>query len=973
MIGERRIGTLRDLAAALAEAPTEQRVLDAAVRVLDANRRDLPFALIYLFDESSHGVVTPRLAAQAGIDRRHSAAAEDAWPSHAILAQRDLLVVDELARRFGDMPTGAWDDPPVHAVVVPITQQGQDRPGGFLVAGLNPYRPFDAAYAGFVKLFAGQIAASIGNARAYEAERRRAEALAEIDRAKTQFFSNVSHEFRTPLTLMLGPAEEQLSDPTTPARARERVAVIHRNAMRLLKLVNTLLDFSRIEADRMTAVFEQTDLGALTTDLAGSFRSVIESAGLRLRVETRGLDRPVSVDRDMWEKIVLNLLSNAFKHTFDGEIDVVLRPAGKDDVELIVRDTGIGVAADELPRLFERFHRVPNARSRTHEGTGIGLALVQELVRLHGGSITVTSEEGKGTAFTVRIPMRHASTVSADQTGEHRAATRQTARAAYTSEAARWLPSDADDDSLIVDDLPTDSVAIESSPTRPATILLVDDNADMREYAARLLRTRGWTVVTAADGAEALELARREPPDLVLSDVMMPRLDGFGLLHALRSEESTRTAPVILLSARAGEESRVEGLDAGADDYLVKPFSAQELLARVASHLALARARAEASAAVQAAKDLLTGVLEQAPVAVSVVRGPNHVIELMNPFYRELVGNREMAGMPFAQAFPESSEQGIIAVLDGVYRTGKPFVGQGMPVAFDRHGDGVVVPGVFNFTSHPFIVDGKIDGVITVVTEITEEVKARRIAEAARKEAEAANRAKSEFLAAMSHELRTPLNAIGGYVQLLEMEIHGPITDAQRAALERVQRSEQHLLSLITDVLNFAKIEAGRIEYDLRPIDLAEIVAGSVALVEPQLATRGLRGLVSIPSGVTVLADAEKLRQILLNLLSNAVKFSHTGGSVIIEAQPSSMTQDGDAFVHLNVTDTGVGIPETKYEAIFDPFVQVHRDLRNPTEGTGLGLAISRDLARGMGGDLRVRSTEGVGSTFTLLLRRSAS
>jgi len=308
-----------------------------------------------------------------------------------------------------------------------------------------------------------------------------------------------------------------------------------------------------------------------------------------------------------------------------------------------------------------------------------------------------------------------------------------------------------------------------------------------------------------------------------------------------------------------------------------------------------------------------------------------------------------------------------------VLRTGKPFVGQGMSIAFDRHGDGVTTPGVFNFTSHPFIVDGNVDGVITVVTEITEEVKARQVAEAARKEAEAANRAKSEFLAAMSHELRTPLNAIGGYVQLLEMEIHGPITDAQRGALERVQRSEQHLLSLITDVLNFAKIEAGRIEYDVRELDLAEIVAGSVSLVEPQLSARGLRTFVSVPPGVKVLADAEKLHQILLNLLSNAVKFSHAGGSLVIEARPPATTRDGDAFVHLDVTDDGVGIPHNKHQAIFDPFVQVHRDLRNPTEGTGLGLAISRDLARGMGGDLRVRSVEGSGSTFTLLLRRPTS
>src|SRR4051812_7447055 len=298
VIGERRLALLRDLAAGLADTATEARVLQGTVRALEGNRFDLPFALIYLFDDVDRGGGVPRLAARVGIDEQHPAAAADAWPSDEILAQRDSVLVEDLARRFGSLPTGAWNDPPERAVVVPIARQNQDSPAGYLVAGINPYRPFDNDYAGFMKLVAGQIAASLGRARAYEDERRRAEALAEIDRAKTQFFSNVSHEFRTPLTLMLGPAEEALADPATPSPSRERVEVIHRNAVRLLKLVNTLLDFSRIEADRMTAVFEPTDLTALTTDLAGSFRSVVETAGLRLTVDCSPLGEPVAVDRD---------------------------------------------------------------------------------------------------------------------------------------------------------------------------------------------------------------------------------------------------------------------------------------------------------------------------------------------------------------------------------------------------------------------------------------------------------------------------------------------------------------------------------------------------------------------------------------------------------------------------------------------------------------------------------------------------
>jgi PAS domain S-box-containing protein len=244
------------------------------------------------------------------------------------------------------------------------------------------------------------------NQRALEVERRRVEALAEIDRAKTQFFANISHEFRTPLTLMLGPLEDMKRDAAdavalTPHYAQ--VDLVHRNGLRLLKLVNTLLDFSRIEAGRVQALYEPTDLAQLTADIASEFRSAIEKAGLRLVVNAPAPAEPAYVDREMWEKIVLNLLSNAFKFTFEGTIEVSLRQkSGK--FQLAITDTGTGIPPDELPRLFERFHRVEGAKGRTYEGSGIGLALVQELARLHGGIVTVESEYGKGSTFRVSIP-----------------------------------------------------------------------------------------------------------------------------------------------------------------------------------------------------------------------------------------------------------------------------------------------------------------------------------------------------------------------------------------------------------------------------------------------------------------------------------------------------------------------------------------------------------------------------------------
>src|SRR5262249_16832676 len=269
----------------------------------------------------------------------------------------------DLAARFGPLPGGPWPESSEAALILPIAAPGQAHPTGLLVAGLSPRRVVDVDYRSFFDLVAGHLATAIANARAYEEARKRAEALAEIDRANPAFFSNVSHEFRTPLTLMLGPLEDTLAEDSLPPGAQERLAVAHRNSLRLLKLVNTLLDFSRIEAGRIQAVYEPVDLAALTADLASVFRSTIERAGMSLIIDCPPLSRQTYVDREMWEKIVLNLISNAFKFTFEGQIEVSLKPAGE-SAELTVRDTGVGIAAKDLPQLFERFHRVADARGR---------------------------------------------------------------------------------------------------------------------------------------------------------------------------------------------------------------------------------------------------------------------------------------------------------------------------------------------------------------------------------------------------------------------------------------------------------------------------------------------------------------------------------------------------------------------------------------------------------------------------------
>ncbi|MEP0918733.1 ATP-binding protein [Leptolyngbya sp. DQ-M1] len=587
VLGERRLRLQRDLAARAGETRSVDATCQDILATIAECPLDVPFALIYLRDSNDQ---TLKLCGSVGMNGNPAIVPTTVLLSEALVETADrwslakamagqTAIVSELDRDI-TIAGGPWNESVSQAIALPIPSSNVAAPLGVLICGISPNRGLDEGYQSFYELLAGQVSVSIRNAQAYEEERRRAEMLAELDRAKTVFFSNVSHEFRTPLTLMLNPLEDLLQSDQLPAAEREQIAVAHRNSQRLLKLVNTLLDFSRIEAGRIQAVYEPTDLASLTADLASVFRSAIEKAGMQLVVNCLPLPEPVYVDRERWEKIVLNLLSNAFKFTFEGQISVSLRPVDA-AVELVVQDTGTGIPAHELPRLFERFHRVAGARGRSYEGSGIGLSLVQELVKLHGGTVTASSVEKEGSTFVVRLPIGCAHLPSEQIQSARTQASTATGAAAYVEEALEWVVERSEDSAAL-------------PPRASARILLADDNADMRHYLQRLLKEH-YEVEAVADGQAALEAARAQLPDLVLTDVMMPKLDGFELLRQLRADSQTREIPILLLSARAGEEAAVEGLEAGADDYLVKPFSARELLARVATNLELGRSRQVAS------------------------------------------------------------------------------------------------------------------------------------------------------------------------------------------------------------------------------------------------------------------------------------------------------------------------------------------------------------------------------------------
>jgi len=616
VVSERRLRTLRELAGRSSLAQTVDKAYASMAEALAENPYDIPFAAFYQVApdrQQAHLVTTVGITpGSRASPQLISLTSPDDSPISAAARKLSVQTLSKL-EDLGDLPLGPWGDPPSAVIIHPVCNPGQGNAESVLVAGVSARRHLDDSYFAFFELVAKQIGTALAAARTYEEEKQRAEALAELDRAKTTFFSNVSHEFRTPLTLMLGPLEEALAAPQLPPQIAEYLAMAFRNGLRLQKLVNTLLDFSRIEAGRMQASYRKTDLVGFTADLASQFRSLMEQAGLQFAVVCEPLMEPAWIDPEMWEKVVLNLLSNAFKYTLQGSVSVSMREQAGQAL-LCVRDTGIGIANRELPHLFERFHRVEGSRGRTQEGSGIGLALVAELVKMHGGSVSVESSPGEGTTFTVAIPLGTAhlpaDRLALDSTLPSSAASAR----AYVDEAKRWLPAGHD----AAPPEPAFIAAVSTPPNAApeGVILLADDNADMRDYVKRLLENN-YQVLTASNGQEAIERALANPPDLVLADVMMPELDGFQLLAALRANSSTRHIPVVLLSARAGEEARSEGMDAGADDYLIKPFSARELLARTGAHLRLSRLRKEAEVResalrteAEAARDQALNVLE---------------------------------------------------------------------------------------------------------------------------------------------------------------------------------------------------------------------------------------------------------------------------------------------------------------------------------------------------------------------------
>jgi PAS domain S-box-containing protein len=1017
VLSDRRTRLLQEIASHTSTAKTIAEACKLAITTIQSAAKDIPFSLLYVLnadgryaqlcdgtEAASDSPFSPEVIDLTRPDTN------DLWGIAHVLRTGQPRLIEQLVQQVGNIPGSPWPEMPQEAVVLPIVASSQSQVIGALVAVASPRRRLDDRYRDFLNQVAAQIAMALVNARSYQAERRRAEELAELDRAKTTFFSNVSHEFRTPLTLMLSPLEDlmqQQGDRLQPTQ-RDQLQMVHRNGLRLQKLVNTLLDFSRMEAGRMQACYEPTDLAAFTADLASTFRSLIEQAGLTFAIECSPLPEPVYVDHNLWEKIVLNLLSNAFKFTFAGDIAVRLRHAPSDNgmaaaAVLEIQDTGVGIPAADLPRLFERFHRVNGMQSRSYEGSGIGLALVQELVKLHGGTIQVTSQVNQGSTFTITLPLGAAHLpVDQGQTHCHLPSAPLNAPA-YLSEAERWLaPAQPNSETNreaastpaleeLFDARPAaHSNAPEASPMLPALnaqVLLVDDNADMRDYLQRLLSPY-WQVATAIDGLEALEAIAQRRPDLIVSDVMMPRLDGFELLQRLRANPQTKEIPVILLSARAGEEARIEGLAAGADDYLIKPFSARELLARVETTLKLAQLRRETETALRQSEEQLRIANQRFELATTAVSCLIYDWDMERGIVERTDGLTQLLGYSLAEVEPSVDwwqQQIHPEDLPHLLKAGKADLITRDRLHYEyrvRHKDGRYI----YVLDQGIIVTRNAAGYPTRLVGSTIDITERKQAEAERErllasekniraQAETANRIKDEFLAVLSHELRSPLNPILGWTKLLQT---GNLdADKTQQALDTIERNAKLQSELIEDLLDVSRILRGKLRLNVGAVNLMTVVQGAIETVRLSAETKGI-GLITPAASdsppLQVLGDSTRLQQVVWNLLSNAIKFTPAGGKVQVELEAIAVAPaPHPTHAQITVRDTGKGMHPDFVPYVFDYFRQEDGATTRKFGGLGLGLAIVRHLVELHGGSVNAESLgENQGATFRVQLPLAA-
>ncbi|GAA6012808.1 hypothetical protein JCM10207_005367 [Rhodosporidiobolus poonsookiae] len=966
-------------------------------------------------------------------------ASSTVWPLVEALTTRKPVFISDVGQRAHGFLQRGWPDDVRRAVVVPIMTEGSTFPKALKIIGLNPRRPFNEVYGTFLSLITRGMSTGLLSIDVAEEQAKKSQELTELNDARTVFFSNISHELRTPLTLILGPLEDvlQSKEATLPDADRDKLGVVQRNAHRLLNMVNTLLDFSRLESGQMDAVYRPTLLGPRVAELASLFRAAVERGGIDFVVDIAddrwAEKKPFYLSAEMLEKIVFNILGNSYKYTLTGRIDVRVTFTPTEGV-LAFQDSGVGIKDEDLSVIFDRFHRIDSS-ARSFEGTGIGLSLVLELVKALGGTIDVESELGTGSTFTVRLPR------GSDHLPQDRIEDEPFEMVALPPRAAQSMAIINDASAWRVESRPAQESKGTATPTArrasdaeplPAvfnlghetTCLVVDDNAQLRSFIASTL-SKTFTVVEKKDGQEALDYALANPVQIVITDIAMPVMNGRELLTKLRQNASTSLIPVIFLSAAAGAEARVDALLAGADDYLVKPFQARELLARVNVHLQLGQMRMELERRVlERTAELVESekqfrVLSEQHQTLALVSPvgifqttPDGEMVFVNPQFMAITGHPEDV--------PHSQWRGDIdpADLPRVEKLWGAAISDWRPdkgvTTFDyRYKNGKYAQ--LEIRSY----DGGFIGSITDVSH-QKEVEAFHIreVESRAQEAEENRRNTEMFLDVSSHELRNPLSGVWQNAEVVGASLDrfldfledlragkaaepAVIEEMHEEMLENVDAVESimlcasHQQRIADDILNVSKLNMGLLSIQVAPFDLAAAVREVVKTFDAQSQQQHIKlGVANGPSFEAlavdwIVADSGRVKQVLINFLANAMRyatdserkeitvrldaFDHAppaSGKRIASPDQSFEPPPECIWVRVAVEDSGKGLSPEQLDTLFARFAQANPKT-DQYGGAGLGLFVSRSLVELHRGFIEVDSALGKGSTFSFTIPAS--
>ncbi|KAL1410450.1 hypothetical protein Q8F55_004461 [Vanrija albida] len=1073
VVAERQLRTTQLLVGELSGVRTTKDFYRTVTKCFDSNPRDAPFAICYsvkpvTFEDEQYGdsrrvrlslpVVPVELSLEStiGVPDAHPAApakhklsvqsrlgsfstdsrdstmatvtldADGWWPIAQALSTRQTIVVTDFAQLIQGFPMREWPEKSQHAVVIPLLNDTSDAvPSGVIVLGLNPRRRITDQYTNWIQALRHSLSATLMSVQSAEEEQARVREKAKLERAKTLLVQSAAHEFRTPLTLIAAPLDELLRSQLRPAQ-RRLVKLADRNKRILQRLVDSLLDFSRIETGLISARFVRGDLGKFVHDIADIFKPTVQRAALAFVVEVEESPEPVAFDPTLIETVLSTFMSQALQYTQRGSVTLRLEYQTIADARwasISVIDTGSGVPPCLVNLVSSSLGS--GAGTDADGAPGITFGLAQEIMRLHDGDLSIedrsAADEAQGSIFTARFPTYHDTASDDDRitVGGH------SQRAAKDAMQLSPGSDDSGDDSMATKrsaSLPpiplmsggwTDALLFDRSDV----LLVVDNNREVRSVIKAIF-SPFINVVEAADGEEALSMIRNSLPHLVLADLFTPQVSGYNLLLRLRADPAIKMVPVILMSTVNDEESHTNALVAGADDFVLKPFNARELLARVHLHMQMGKERVnlEAKFAQRETEARILG--EYCPSGILRLAGNGKTV-YCNPAWVS-ASNQPLTDMyedplSWLQYVESNDYYRMLELWQEVER------GEVETVRAQwRWKTGRAMAGEFTRLD---LVDPSLKGVLACTTDITDQEERLIEAERRRVEAEEQRNQQELLVDLTSHEIRTPVSAILQCSSLVKDNLGALVTQLQAAsatgagfhpssdlllelrqdlvALESIYQCGLVQERIAGDVLSLAQIQlemlsVHEIEVDLRHEagKLLSIFASEARMKDIQLELQF--GDMFERMGVhAIKTDPVRLGQVVTNLISNAMRFTAASEhrritvrydlawgapndeSCLAPREPgataspvhSPAVEDTTVFLYVGVTDTGPGMTPTEKAILFQRFQQGNKMIHTRYGGSGLGLFICKKLSELLGGHIEVETEVGKGSTFRFYIR----